>query len=87
MSRNQRIVHKFPLGHFLPRIALKLRESSFYTVYNMLGYGFLEKVYRNALSIELCKRGHDVVRQVPVNVFYQDWEVGGTTPICSSIGA
>ncbi|PKP15901.1 MAG: GxxExxY protein, partial [Bacteroidetes bacterium HGW-Bacteroidetes-23] len=29
--------------------------NSFYKVYNTLGYGFLEKVYENALSIELKK--------------------------------
>ena len=27
--------------------------GAFYTVYNSLGYGFLEKVYENALGIEL----------------------------------
>lgn len=31
--------------------------KAFYTVYNTLGYGFLEKVYRNALAIELHKLG------------------------------
>ena len=29
----------------------------FYKVYNNLGYGFLEKVYENALIIELEKQG------------------------------
>lgn len=28
---------------------------AFYTVYNVLIYGFLEKVYQNAMSIELTK--------------------------------
>ena len=27
--------------------------AAFYKVYNTLGYGFLEKVYRNAMYIEL----------------------------------
>ena len=31
--------------------------KAFYTVYNTLGYGFLEKVYENALVIELRKLG------------------------------
>ncbi|MCA9946912.1 MAG: GxxExxY protein, partial [Anaerolineales bacterium] len=31
--------------------------GSFYDVYNNLGYGFLEKVYENALFLELCKKG------------------------------
>jgi GxxExxY protein len=29
--------------------------SCFYKVYNTMGYGFLEKVYENALLIELQK--------------------------------
>ena len=34
--------------------------KSYYKVYNTLGYGFLEKVYENALAIELKKNGLDV---------------------------
>jgi hypothetical protein len=30
--------------------------NSFYKVYNILGYGFLEKVYENALVIEFKKK-------------------------------
>ena len=30
---------------------------AFYVVYNTLGYGFLEKVYENAMVIELRKTG------------------------------
>ena len=48
----------------------------FYNVYNKLGYGFLEKVYENALIIELTKLGLDVRGQVPVKVFYDGFEVG-----------
>jgi GxxExxY protein len=31
--------------------------GAFYTVYNTLGHGFLEKVYENALAIELRRQG------------------------------
>ncbi len=31
--------------------------SSFYKVYNILGYGFLEKVYENSLMIEFKTTG------------------------------
>ena len=31
--------------------------SAYYYVYNELGYGFLEKVYENAMLIELKSRG------------------------------
>jgi GxxExxY protein len=39
--------------------------GAFYAVYNKLGYGFLEKVYENAMIIELEKRGIPVVQQAP----------------------
>jgi GxxExxY protein len=50
--------------------------KAFYNVYNRLGYGFLEKVYENALLIELKKFNLDAKRQVPVKVFYDGSEVG-----------
>ena len=34
---------------------------AFYTVYNALGHGFLEKAYENALVVELRKMDMDVV--------------------------
>ena len=48
----------------------------FYKVYNILGYGFLEKVYENALIIELRKEGFNCAQQLPVAVFYKQYEVG-----------
>jgi len=44
--------------------------KAFYTVYNKLGYGFLEKVYENALLIELRKMNLNVANQIPVKVYY-----------------
>jgi GxxExxY protein len=44
--------------------------KAFYNVYNTLGYGFLERVYENAMMIELRKMGLNVQRQVPIKVFY-----------------
>ena len=44
--------------------------GTFYDVYNELGYGFLEKVYENALDYELKKRGCRVHQQAPAEVFY-----------------
>lgn len=49
---------------------------SFYKVYNFLGYGFLEKVYENALVIELRELGLKVEQQKPVSVFYRGILVG-----------
>lgn len=48
----------------------------FYVVYNALGFGFLEKVYENALRIELIKAGLSVVKQMPVTVYYDEQVVG-----------
>lgn len=50
--------------------------SCFYRVYNTLGYGFLEKVYENALVIELEKVGFECKKQFPIKVFYESQKVG-----------
>ncbi len=50
--------------------------NAFFTVYNKLGYGFLEKVYHNALLIELQKMDFEVRSQYPIKVYYEDYEVG-----------
>ncbi len=48
----------------------------FYKVYNALGYGFLEKVYQNALLIELHNAGLFVQAQKQIKVFYNKSVVG-----------
>jgi GxxExxY protein len=50
--------------------------GAFYRVYNTLGYGFLEKVYENALACELRQQGFDVTLQTPITVWYQGVVVG-----------
>jgi GxxExxY protein len=47
-----------------------------YKVHNTLGPGFLEKVYENALRIELEKLGLRVKQQEPIKVTYEGQEVG-----------
>ena len=42
--------------------------SIFYRVYNKLGYGFLEKIYENAMVIECKKDGIPVTAQSGVKV-------------------
>lgn len=44
--------------------------QAFYRVYNALGYGFLEKVYQNALFIELKNSGLFVEKQKKIEVYY-----------------
>lgn len=48
----------------------------FFDVYNSLGYGFLEKVYENALSIALRRAGFQVVQQQAIQVYFQGEVVG-----------
>jgi GxxExxY protein len=50
--------------------------KAYYKVYNTLGYGFLEKVYENAMAIELRKMGFEVKLQYPIKVFYESEVIG-----------
>lgn len=50
--------------------------GSAYKVANTLGYGFLEKVYENALAHEIRKGGLQVQQQVPIPVTYDGILVG-----------
>lgn len=50
--------------------------KAFFDVYNFLGYGFLEKVYENALLIELRSLGLSVEKQVPIKVYFKSQIIG-----------
>ena len=50
--------------------------KSAFCVYNALGNGFLEKIYENALLIELKQNGLDIKSQVPIPVYYKNQKVG-----------
>jgi len=50
--------------------------EAYYKVYNTLGYGFLEKVYENALKIELKRLNLTVDQQKSIKVLYETFEVG-----------
>jgi GxxExxY protein len=47
-----------------------------YTVHNCLGAGFVEKVYENAMRVEIQRTGLRVRQQAPIQVMY-DGEVVG----------
>ncbi len=51
-------------------------NGAIYEVNRVLGAGFLEKVYENALLVELRSRGLKVESQVPIKVKYKGKEVG-----------
>jgi GxxExxY protein len=50
--------------------------SAFFAAYDVLGYGYLERVYLNALSLELASRGIRVAREVPIAVWFKGSRVG-----------
>jgi len=50
--------------------------EAFFNVYNTLGYGFAEKVYQNALVIELVALGLAVESQKQITVRYSGRIVG-----------
>jgi GxxExxY protein len=47
-----------------------------YEVHNILGFGFLEKVYENALIIEMQRSMLNVQNQVPLSVCYKSQVIG-----------
>ena len=47
-----------------------------YQVYNQLGFGFLEKIYKKALTFELEKGGLKVEEEKPLKVYYDDQIIG-----------
>jgi GxxExxY protein len=49
----------------------------FYRVYNYLGFGFLEKVYCNALAIEFAAEGIEFIREPKIDVYYKDNQIIG----------
>ena len=53
-----------------------LTLKAFYKVYSTLGYGFLEKVYENAMMVELRQRRLQVAQQMPIDVHYKEALVG-----------
>lgn len=48
----------------------------FYQVHCKFGFGFLEKVYKNALYLELTNAGLKCETEKPINVYYNGTVVG-----------
>jgi GxxExxY protein len=57
-------------------VVTRIVVQAFYDVYNILGHGFLEKVYENALVLELRERGLKVETQAPIKVLYKGVKIG-----------
>ncbi|HEY8366368.1 MAG TPA: GxxExxY protein [Bacteroidia bacterium] len=50
--------------------------KAFFKVYNSLGFGFLERVYENAMFIELNNMGLNVEKQKRLTVYYENQQIG-----------
>ncbi|MFO0886076.1 MAG: GxxExxY protein [Pirellulales bacterium] len=50
--------------------------AAFYKVHRVMGFGFHEKVYENALAIELRQQGMEYEQQKEIPVFYDGKIVG-----------
>ena len=61
--------------HRLNELSGKIIGAAF-AVSNVLGAGFLEKVYENALNRELTLKGLKTQQQAPLKVYYKDELVG-----------
>ena len=47
-----------------------------YNVFNTLGFGFLESVYKKAMALELRKQNMAVKEEQPLKVYYEETVVG-----------
>ena len=67
MTTNKELIH----GELVKEIV-----GAAFEVHNILGYGFLEKVYENALLVELARRASKVDAQQTLKVKYKGAIVG-----------
>ena len=70
----QSVPEKFALMKY-GELTGKIIEAA-YKVHNTLGFGFLENVYQNALSIELGKLGIQHEKEQTIKVYYDENIVG-----------
>ena len=69
---NQTQNHYFMKHEELSKQIIKV----FYQVYNELGYGFLERVYQNALFLALKEEGLEVEPNRKIKVWFRGFEIG-----------
>ncbi len=67
MSQEENFIHK-ELTYKIIGCAMKVHRE--------LGYGFLEKVYENALMVLLEKEGIKARQQYPISVYFENKVVG-----------
>ena len=62
--------------HLLEEELTRKIIGAFFEVYNALGFGFLESIYKRALEIALRRRGLLVEREFPIEIFFGGESVG-----------
>jgi GxxExxY protein len=65
-----------PMMEFLHKEITKEIIGAAFEVHRLLGYGFLEKVYQNAMVVELRLRGLTVQPESQIDVWYKGVKVG-----------
>ena len=60
----------------IPQELVDIVLKQFYRVYNDLGYGFLERVYQNALYFALVEQGLKCETEKPIKVYHDGHVVG-----------
>jgi len=60
----------------VPKRVIDVILTCFYLVYNDLGYGFLERVYQNALYYALVDAGLKCEAEKPIKVYHNERVVG-----------
>jgi GxxExxY protein len=74
MNTEKALIHTDP--KYLHSDLTDIASGSFYRAYNVLGFGFLESVYRNALAREFLKAGVSFEREAPIDVWYDGDRIG-----------
>lgn len=60
----------------IPQELIDIILKQFYRIYNDLGYGFLERVYQNALYYALVEQGLKCETEKPIKVYHDGHVVG-----------
>ena len=53
--------------------------GAFFEVYNGLGFGFLERIYADALEFELLARSRKIQREVAIPIWYKGKQLSSPT--------
>lgn len=55
--------------------------NTYYSLYNELGYGFLESIYQKAFALMLREQGIGFREQAPIRVLSRVWKWASSWPM------